>query len=216
MEVQKSLSRDLDFDIRKMITIGTLMVESPFYVLDTSLQHLFSTELLRNPDGGVSVTIDDSVSYMGINALEIMKNSTRVERELQKPYISMETPDGKRLYCYNVYLLDHFSCCAFFMENEHAFSDADLALADYFFKCFEAGFQKYLRIRGLEERPDTIALRKLLNNIPLRNADYEDVFSSESERYRLFILKEILPITILMCGTRSGFMILKIMPCPTP
>lgn len=188
--IREELTKDSDFSILKILNLGTDMLQLPFYVINASLQMVFTSETVSRSGNGFQIEVHNANIPLDIEGCESIKEACRVERIIKEPYLSSRDWNSNQLYCFNVYMSEHFTCCAWFVESTHAFQKKDFYLADYFFGHFERAFHKYLRVLNQQESPEGSALYKLLKKIPLSSQEQKQFCLDPKQVFVLFGLKE--------------------------
>ncbi|MBQ3194291.1 MAG: helix-turn-helix domain-containing protein [Oscillospiraceae bacterium] len=187
--LRDELERELDFDLRNILKIGTEMIHNPIGIVDHGLQEIFSTEIHVDADGMHEIKILDHPQPIFIEHREQVKNVCRLERIITVPYLTSIEVDGRRFYCCNLYPMGYFAGCISIAESHQSFRSGDFFLMDYFFAFFQKAFSKHLRIFGQTESLGLSALRNLLEHIPLSNAETEQLSLQEGECWACFKLK---------------------------
>ena len=188
--IREELTRDNDYSILKILNLGADMLQLPFYVINASLQMVFTSEILSRSGNGYRIEVQQVNMPLDIAGCAIVKEACRFERIIKEPYLSSREWNNNRLYCYNLYMLDHFTCCAWFVESTHTFQKKDFCLADYFFGYFERAFRKHLRALNQQESPAGFALYRLLRNMPLTPQEQKQFHLNPKQTFVLFKLKE--------------------------
>lgn len=184
------LSHDSSFSVKRFVEIGLSLLKRPFYVMDSSLRIVFSSTDHLAADGTTVFCVSDQTFPQGYPCSKNLSKSADMERNIRTPYFSQQIWNGCRLYCYNIYAMEHFACCSFFIENPHApFDDKDLFLANTFFNLFRKVYLKNL------QNADNYAMRgqalyHILTNHSLSSEEYSQLSLNENEAWSLFRLEK--------------------------
>lgn len=182
--------RDDAFDLKRMMCLGSAMLENPVYLLDPSLQIIAYTKVSRNADGKINVTVIDTPYFLSTEARIAIKETCHIERKLTEAFVSACNPAAHSTYCKNLFLLGHYMGCVWVEGSFHPFRENDYFLADHFFHYFANGFQKYLTGNKSENSPEVDALNSYLEN-GILSPDIQEVLTLEAgEHWLFFRLKE--------------------------
>lgn len=187
--LRDELEKDIDFDIRRILELGTEMVKNPIGVADHGLQDIFHTEIYDTADGKHTIKVVDNPQPIIIEHREQVKEVCRLERIITVPYMTSIEVDGQRFYCCNLYPVGHFAGCVSIADAYKPFRDSDFPLMDHFFGYFQKAFVKYLRDFGQTESIGLAALHNLLEHIPLSNTEQEQLSLQPGECWVCFKLK---------------------------
>lgn len=190
-QLRDELENDNDFDIRRMLQIGSSVLENPIFVTDHTLQVIFHSDFTTSANGETAVTVNDMPFPLPMEIGERVKEVCHLERVITVPYLSsVEKVNTELSYCNNLYPMGYFTGCVALTESHRPFRESDYPLADYFFTCFQKAFLKYLRNFDQIEAPGITALRNLLSHKPLSSEDKEQLTLHPGESWVFFKLKE--------------------------
>lgn len=188
--IHGELEKDYDFDIGKIMLLGSQLLENPVSVCNQNLQTLFATRLERDPRGALSFHIDTEAAGMEIGYAERIRLVCGLERNITVPYLSSIDIPGQQSYCYNMHSMDFFVGCVNVTTYNRPLQEADYALADYFFLHFEKAFLKYMRNHSQIQTPEVSALQKILRSEPISEEEKSILKLAEDELWIFFRLKE--------------------------
>lgn len=189
--LRDELERDEHFDIRHILELGVRELKRSITVSDHALRTIFLAEPSTNTDDISSIRISDSSISLSVTHGERIKEMTRLERNIQIPYLSSYSYENDRFYCCNLYPMGSFSGCVSIAEGDRPFRDSDFFLMDHFFSCFQKAFGKYLRNCGQTESPVQKALRELLENAPAERNTAELLLLEPGDAWVCFQLREL-------------------------
>ncbi|MDO4338344.1 MAG: helix-turn-helix domain-containing protein [Eubacteriales bacterium] len=185
--LRDELEKEVDFDIRKILTLGSERLGRDIGVVNHTLRQIFRSEI--KPDN--SIVIDDKPQIMSMEYSEMIKEVCNRERMITVPYLSAIERNSVQYYCFNLYTGGSFSGCISIGEDKGgSFKEGDFPLMDHFFAYFDKAFFKYLRSCVQEDSAGLIALRKLLEHIPLTAEEEKQLALMPGERWCCFRLKE--------------------------
>lgn len=189
-ELRDELEKDADFDIKRLLLLGTRMLENPLSVAGNTLQNLFNVELRTDERGEKSYYVSEQNPDIPQNLIELVKQVCNLERALTVPYLSsIDLPD-QQCYCNNLYPMGHFMGCISVSSRLRPFRESDFPLADHFFAYFQTAFRKYLQNNDdLRESPEEAALQKLLRQETMDDNEKALLRLNPEESYILFKLK---------------------------
>ena len=187
--LRDELEKDMDFDIRRFLHVGTEFLGRPIAIVNQNMQASLRTLMEEGTDKSPTVTVDSSVVPLGTEASEQIKEVCRLERQLREPYFSALEINGKA-YCNNLYPLGHYAGCASISEEDEPFRDGELPLFDHFFQMLQKAYLKHLQSNRTDEGASLSALRKLLSHTPLSQQEAEQLALAEGESWRCFVLRE--------------------------
>ena len=188
--LRNELMADVDFDLKRIIKLGMLVLKNPIAVINGTMLVIFHSEIITREDNEIDFIVSDDCISLSVEETEMVKNVCRLERVITVPYISSCAPDGVRFYCNNLYPFGYFAGCISMTETHGSFKESDLSLANYFFSYFQKAFVKYLwSIRPIE-LPGTVALNHLLTDLPLSAEEQEILSLDAGECWLCFKLKE--------------------------
>lgn len=163
-QLRDELEKETDFDIGRLMLLGSEILENPLSVASQTLQTLFGVEYRISPSGKIEYSIDNTPrDVLPIHAEQI-KKVCGLERSLTVPYISNIDLPGPQYYCCNLYPMGYFVGCASLGSVLRPFRESDFPLADHFFGYFQKAFFKYLRDNNQTQSPGAAALQKLLRH----------------------------------------------------
>ncbi len=188
--LRDELEKETDFDIQRLLLLGTDMLENPINVVGNTLQSLFNVKFQPDSHGKIHYHIDDYPHDMDLNHLELVKQVCTLERALTTPYLSsIDLPD-RQYYCNNLYPMGHFVGCISIGTIFRPFRESDFPLADHFFSYFQTAFFKYLRNNSQIQSSEETALQKLLRQESLTKDEKALFRLNPNESWILFKLKE--------------------------
>ncbi len=207
-KLRDELEAEDDFDIKKLLKTGTMILENPILVANSTMLAIFGTELVSAKDSA-DFDVVESSNYKPVPS-EMIKDACRLERVIKEPYISSVATDGKKSYCSNLYQSGYFAGCISVTEANRPFKYSDFPLANHFFAYFQKAFAKYLKQIPPIELPGTAALKDLLNGIPLSTQEQDELVLGEEECWMCFKMKNTQTINYLpieyMCTTITTLM----------
>ncbi|QSX07669.1 helix-turn-helix domain-containing protein [Alkalibacter rhizosphaerae] len=177
-QLRDALEDDDHFDMKKILKIGTTILENPIVVVNERMLNIFYTNTME----GENNSLIDS---------EMIKDACRLERVIKEPYLSAVTVDGKQCYCNNLFPFGQFAGCISVSEQNRPFKKSDFPLANHFFVYFQKGFAKYIQKKPFVESPGTTALKNLLKGIPLSLEESKELERKEGECFVCFKLKNL-------------------------
>lgn len=176
-----------DFDIRRMLLLGSEMLGNPIAVTDHRLQVILQVE-----NNGQRLEVNTESRPVPVEYQEQVKQVCERERMIRTPYLSDLRGTDFQTYCNNLYPAEHFTGCVYVSSSSKPFHKGDFALADHFFSYFQKGFQKHLCSQNQVESPKNQAFQKLLYHQPLTEQE-ETLFSLEDTNTMVCFLLEPLP-----------------------
>lgn len=189
-QLRDELEKETDFDIGRLMLLGSEVLENPLSVASQTLQTLFGVEYRISPSGKIEYSIDNTPrDVLPIHA-ERIKKVCGLERSLTVPYISTIDLPGPRYYCCNLYPMGYFVGCASLSEILRPFRESDFPLADHFYGYLQKAFFKYLRDNNQTQSPGAAALQKLLRNEAMTEEENELFQLGPEENWIFFKLRE--------------------------
>lgn len=189
-QLRDELEKDLDFDIKRMIYLGSLQLRRNISVMNHTLQNIFRSEIKTYPNGNTEIMVHDTIQPMTVEYGERVKEVCNLERVITVPYLSAIEDNQYQYYCFNLYPLGNFTGCISIGEETGPFREGDFPLMDHFFSYFQKAFLKYLRSYAQEETAGLGALQKLLNQVPLSAKEQMQLSLQPGDRWCCFRLKE--------------------------
>ena len=189
-QMHGELEKDYDFDICKIMLLGSQLLENPISVCNQNLQTLFSTRFDFDSQGELSFSIDTNAVGIEPGYAEQIRLVCGLERNITVPYLSSIDIPGQQSYCYNLHSMDFFVGCVNVTTYHRPFQDADYALADYFFLHFEKAFLKYMRNHSQTQTQEVSVLQKILRSEPVSEEDKAILKLADDEIWMFFRLKE--------------------------
>ncbi|MDO4274790.1 MAG: helix-turn-helix domain-containing protein [Eubacteriales bacterium] len=187
--LRDELENDIDFNIKRILQLGSEILGNPISVTDHTLQVIFQCELITRNDGMLRVEVDDTPVPIPVEYSEGIKEACHLERMITVPYLTTMRGLENKVYCNNLYPLGYFTGCVYLSELARTFRESDFALADYFFGYFQKAFTKYLRDFHQTESPGVRALHNLLNHAPLSAKERSMLELAPGEHWLCFNLK---------------------------
>lgn len=189
-QLRDELEKEIDFDIRKILELGSAKLNRNITVMNYMLLRIFRSEIQTGSNGKRKIVVDDRPETMSIDYSEMIKEVCNLERIITVPYMSAVESDSCQYYCCNTYMAGRFAGCTSIDEGTTPFEEGDFAVMDYFFAVFQKAYTKYQRSYAQEDFPESQALRKLLDHIPL-TPDENALFRLQpGEQWAFFRLKE--------------------------
>lgn len=188
--LRDALEKDVDFDIREILHLGTELLERRINVVDHALMSLFSSEICPDACGSARIIISQEPRSMSVEYNEKIKNVCRLERVITVPYTTALISESGSSYCNNLYPMGQFAGCVSISEGGIPFREDEYPLMDMFFSFFQKAFLKHLRTYGQTENPTVDTLRKLFRRENLRPEEQGLLCLSQGERWVCFKLKE--------------------------
>ena len=210
--LRDELETEKDFDIKKILKMGTMIMENPISVANGTMLTILSTKIATSVSSpGYEIVENDKIEAV---TGEMIKDACRLERIIKEPYISSVIIEGKRSYCNNLYPFGYFSGCISITETNRPFRDSDFFLADQFYTVFQKAYAKYLRSIPPVESLGANALRNILSGIPLSTDEQKELTLNERDTWICFRLKNTgktnyLPIEY-MCTSLNTLMSWKV------
>lgn len=190
-QLRDELENEENFDIRRLLQVGSKVLENPISVTDHALQIIFHSDFVELKNGGFAIEISDTPFPLPIEIGERVKEVCHLERIITVPYLSsMKGEEPILSYCNNLYPMGHFTGCVALTETRRSFRESDFPLADHFFACFQKAFLKHLRNFSQIESPEIAALRNLLDHRPLSRENRAQFSLLPGESLVCFKLKE--------------------------
>lgn len=189
-QLRDELEKDLDFDIRRVLYLGSQKLGRNISVVNHSLQGILNSEIKSGTNGSMEILITDTLQPMSIEYSERIKEVCNLERVITVPYLSSIEDRVYRYYCYNLYRMGNFTGCISIGEETGAFQEGDFPLMDHFFRCFEKAFWNYLRNCAQAESAEISALKKILNHTPLSAEEQLLLSLQPGDSWCCFRLKE--------------------------
>lgn len=184
------LAKDADMDIRRLVQMGSEILENPLYVCNVRLQMLFSTEVLLNQEGSLdSVCIHDEPVNPQVAMVVRVKEPARLERGIDHPYISSLLVEGNRSYCFNLKPTGHYVGCIWLRESSRPFRDGDFLLADHFYSYFLLAFKRWMYSGKGNVDMGSALLQKLLSHAVLTEEELEQLQLVSPNAWRCFKLR---------------------------
>ena len=187
--LRDELEKDVDFDIRRFLRVGTEFLGRSISIVNQNLQASLRSLIEEDTDKSRTVAVDSSITPLGTEASEQIKEVCRLERQLREPYFSALEINGKA-YCNNLYPLGHYAGCASISEEGEPFRDGELPLIDHFFQMLQKAYLKHLQSNRTDEEASLSALHKLLSHAPLSQPESEQLTLAADELWRCFVLRE--------------------------
>lgn len=192
--IRDEIEKYENFNLKRIIEIGVLMLKNPICVCDQFLQYMFTSDIVWNSDGTCHVTVNDTHNPFPVNGLDNVKEFCRLEKQNRRPYLTaakvVHPPENHKTYCNNLYPMEHFAGCIYLKEIYHLFHTSDYLLADYFFVYFQKAFLKYLYRVSCSESRENVALLQLIAGNSL-NEEERKLFELLPDEYWLcFTLRE--------------------------
>lgn len=189
-QLRDELEKESDFDIGRLLLLGSQMLENPLGVAGQTLQALFNMEYHTDASGKTTFYVDSRPRDVTPAYAEQIKLVCGLERSLTVPYISTIDLPGPRYYCCNLYPMGYFVGCASLGEVLRPFRESDFPLADHFFGYLQKAFFKYLRDNNQTQSPGAAALQKLLRNEAMTEEEKELFRLGPEENWIFFKLRE--------------------------
>lgn len=188
--LRDELENEADFEIGRLMLLGSEMLENPLGVAGQTLQPLFHVEYCTNSSGKHKFYFNSQPQNLDSSYFDLIKQVCGLERSLRVPYMSTIDLPGKQYYCCNLYPMGYFVGCISFGADLRPFRESDFPLADHFFQYFQKAFFKYLRDNNQSQTPGAAALQKLLRHEAMTE-DEQKLFQLESgESWIFFKLRE--------------------------
>lgn len=209
-QLRDELEKETDFDIGRMMLLGSEMLENPLSVASQTLQTLLSVEYQTTASGKRILSVDYQPHSVTPVHAEQIKKVCGLERSLTVPYISNIDLPGPQYYCCNLYPMGYFVGCASLGSVLRPFRESDFPLADHFFGYFQKAFFKYLRNNNQTQSPGAAALQKLLRRELMNNEEQRYFTLEPGESWIFFKLRERRGMRFLprdyMYGTLNALM----------
>ncbi len=189
-QLRDELEKETDFDIRRVLCLGTEMFQRIISVSDYALNTIFLTKLGMDAQSRTVVDISDSPSILSMEFSEKVKEVCQVERMVTVPYLTAFDSGGEKYYCNNLYPTENFSGCISVSEGKRPFRESDFALMDYFFSIFQKAFAKHLRSFGTEDNTVLDTLRSLFDHTLTNSENLTPLTLHPGESWRCFQLRE--------------------------
>ena len=188
-QIRDELEKELDFDLRRILTLGTNLLRKNISVVDHTLQNIYYLTYAQQTDGTSEILIREESHPFSIEYSEKVKEVCNLERMITQPYLTAISLN-ENSYCNNLFLEGQFMGCISVTEGTTLFSESDYSLMDYFFSFFRKAFVKYIRSHGEKDSPNLSALKKLLSHTPLNDSEQECFSLNPEESWVCFKLKE--------------------------
>lgn len=190
-QLRDELEKESDFDIRKILILGSQMLENPFSVAGQMLQTLFSVTFQVDSSGKPHFSIlDRQPDHLPISYTEQIKQVCGLERSLTVPFLSSVDLKNQQSYCCNLFSMGYFVGCVSVSTFYRPFQDRDYPIADHFFAYFQKAFFKYLRDNTQAQTPAAVAMQKLLLREPMSPEEAALFRLDQDESWLFFKLKE--------------------------
>lgn len=188
-KLRDELEQEESFDIRRIIEIGSMMLENNIYVSNQLLEIFYSSEIVSQPNGPIRVSVSDVLIHPTMKIMEHVRELLKKESATEVPYLSSVRWEGSRMYSYNLYPLGHYVGTVFVVEKYRPFRQSDFSIADRFFFYFQLAFQKHLR-SFRPESADVTALHSLFHGEPLSEIEQKQFLLQPGERWICFKVRE--------------------------
>lgn len=187
-QLRDELEKEMDFDLCRIMYLGSQITGRSINVVDRYLQSIFYTIYQKLPNGTSEIQVTKGSSPFSVEYAEKIKEVCNLERIITVPYLTGLALNGNS-YCKNLYLDGQFTGCISISEEDIPFAEGDYPVMDYFFSFFQKAFLKYLRSYGQTEKPGLDALRNVLNHIPLSRQEIQMLALGPDEHWLCFKLK---------------------------
>lgn len=188
--LRDALEKDLDFDIKEILRLGTELLRREICVVDHTLQPLYYSTIQPSADGKTRISVSEESLSMSVEYNEQIKNICRLERVITVPYTTALVSETGCSYCYNLYPMGQFAGCISIGESNRPFREDEYPLMDVFFSFFQKAFLKHLRTYGQTENLTVTALRKLFRHESLLPEEQELLAVHPGEAWVCFKLRE--------------------------
>lgn len=120
-QIFEELLNNTDFDIKRIMRLGTELLRNPLAIMDLNMCMIFSSKITETDQGTLNIQVSDLPVNLSIGVSLQVKEVCRLERENRNPYLSALTIHDAGVYCYNLYPFDTFAGCLCLMESFHPF-----------------------------------------------------------------------------------------------
>ncbi len=189
-QIRDELEKDLDFDIRRILRLGSGMLKRNITVTDHTLQNIFRAQFRKASAERAEVIISDTPLPLDMENGERIKEVCNLERIITVPYLSSIKGYSWRYYCFNLYIMGSFMGCIAIGEESTPFRQGDYSLMDHYFRHFQNAFLKYLRSCAQEDSAGLGTLKKLLEHRPAAPEELKLFSLQPGEVWCCFRLRE--------------------------
>lgn len=189
-QLRDELEKEVDFDIRKILLLGSELLKNPISICGETLQTLFVTKYCASHDEQDHFWDVDTPCSMNSSHVERIRLVCDLERTITVPFLSSVDLPNQKSYCKNLYSMGYFVGCVSITTFYRPFLESDFPLADHFFSCVQKAFLKYLRNNTQSQSPGATALQKLLRHEPLNDDEHSLFQLSPNESWIFFKVRE--------------------------
>jgi len=189
-QLRDELEKETDFDIGRLMLLGSQVLENPLNVVGQTLQSIVQVGCDKEPGGKARFYIYDEPINVTPLHTEQIKRVCSLERSLTVPYLSSIDLPGQQSYCNNLYPMGYFVGCVSVTTLNRPFRESDFPLADHFFIYFQKAFFKYIRNNNQTQSPGAAALQKLLRQEAMTEEEKKLFRLEPEESWIFFKLKE--------------------------
>lgn len=188
-ELHDELGKEIDFDLRNLLRIGSCLLKNPCSLANQDLSKSLISEIISRNSETFEVRVQDVQNPLQLTHSKQIKDACQLERSITTPYLSTMSVDNHQSYCQNIYTLGGYKGCIFITPLYKPFQPGDFLLANYFFSLLQKGYIRHLRQSERPECSGTLALNNLLANVPLSDEEKNHLRLEEDESFACFKLK---------------------------
>ncbi len=191
LQLKEELAKENDFDLKRILEIGTRMLQNPLVVRDHLLTGIAETEIVKDKDGEYQIFVHEAANMKTDAMIEVIRDVWQAEHIIKEPFVPSSPNLTFDAYCYNLYLLGQFSGCIYLCGINRPIRESDYALAAFFFQVFQHAFFKHMRIFYVSSQPEVAALKCILNHEAISSKEKSMFYLQQGEHWVAFKLKRL-------------------------